>query len=45
MMPLLLDIELPLSPCWHAMEREGMALDRTQLADFGKTLTRARRRA
>ena len=39
MMPLLLDIELPLSPVLARMEREGMALDRTQLADFGKTLT------
>ncbi len=39
MTPLLLEIELPLSPVLARMEREGMALDRGQLEAFGRMLT------
>lgn len=40
MLSLYYDIELPLCPVLYRMEREGVAIDREQLTQFGQMLTR-----
>ncbi len=39
MVPLYYDVELPLCPVLYRMEKAGVAIDRTQLEQFGQMLT------